>query len=273
MSGRPSYMLMLQIEHGEKVPLPFKYENLSGDRIVAIIDEYNDTLYLWFGKDCSIVRKRSALRTAQSIKKSGFAYGQLHIGHDLKELKIVDESTMDDPETQSNHKELTAIFNRKFTMKDQFLMEVGPKPQAAPAVQPAEQEAYTPPEPTPQPAPTEPVSAPEPAPVAEAVPEPAVSPEPVGRAEPVSAIDPELAGQVKLGLLAVILATKFSGFQVKSVLSSDGKPTYEFSSAGGVLCKVSLDGRDLVILPESEFGGMRNEIIDLLKKKVSELNL
>jgi len=234
-------MLMLQIEHGEKVPLPFKYENLSGDRIVAIIDEYNDTLYLWFGKDCSTVRKRSALRTAQSIKKSGFAYGQLHIGHDLKELKIVDESTMDDPET--------------------------------PAVQPAEQEAYTPPEPTPQPAPTEPVSAPEPAPVAEAVPEPAVSPEPVGRAEPVSAIDPELAGQVKLGLLAVILATKFSSFQVKSVLSSDGKPTYEFSSAGGVLCKVSLDGRDLVILPESEFGGMRNEIIDLLKKKVSELNL
>jgi len=232
-------MLMLQIEHGEKVPLPFKYENLSGDRIVAIIDEYNDTLYLWFGKDCSTVRKRSALRTAQSIKKSGFAYGQLHIGHDLKELKIVDESTMDDPET----------------------------------VQPAEQEAYTPPEPTPQQAPTEPVSAPEPAPVAEAVPEPAVSPEPVGRAEPVSAIDPELAGQVKLGLLAVILATKFSSFQVKSVLSSDGKPTYEFSSAVGVLCKVSLDGRDLVILPESEFGGMRNEIIDLLKKKVSELNL
>jgi hypothetical protein len=264
---------MLQIEHGEKVPLPFKQEHLSSDSIVATIDEYNDALYLWFGKDCSDVRKRSAMRTAQSIKKSGFAYGQLHIGHDLKDLKVVDESNLSDPEVQSNHTELTSIFNRKFTMKDQFVMEIGVKPQVAPVPQPVEQEVYTEPKPEPQIIVPKPVAAPNAAPTPEEVtPEPVVTPAPVSREELPSAIAPELAGQIKLGLLSVVLAQKFSGFELKTALTSQG-PRYEFLSSGGSLCKVTIDGSDLVIQPESEFGGRRDEIISLLKEKVSSLNI
>jgi hypothetical protein len=273
---------MLQIEQGEKVPIPFRQENLSDDKIVALIDEFRNTLYLWLGKDCSDVGKRSATRTAQSIKKSGFAYGQLHIGHDLKDLKIVDESNLDDPEVRNNNSELTAVFKRRFTKKDQFVMEVGTKPQAAPAIPPAEKEVYTPKSETKIIAPRtasapKPVSVPRPAPVAEEVapepePEPTVSPKLVSREEELpSAVDPELVGQVKLGLLSVLLAINFSGFQLKSFISSDGKPSYEFSSSVGSLCKVSLEGSDLVIFPESTFGGRREEIVKLLKSKISFL--
>jgi hypothetical protein len=143
LSG-PRYMLMLQIERGEKVPIPFRQENLSDDKIVALIDEFRSALYLWLGKDCSDVSKRSATRTAQSIKKSGFVYGQLHMGHDLKDLKIVDESNLSDTETKNNYSELKAIFNRESAAKDQFLMEVGSKPQVAHSAQPEEQEMYKP---------------------------------------------------------------------------------------------------------------------------------
>lgn len=265
-------MLMLQIEHGEKVPLPFKHENLSSESIVAIIDEVNDSLYLWFGKDCSDVRKRSATRTAQSIKKSGFAYGQLHIGHDLKNLKIVDESNLKDPEISAYNSELQSIFNRRFGMKDQFVMEVGVKPQVGPIPQPVEQEAYAEAEPTiiaPKP-----VVAPKLAPISEEVePQPVVAAKPVSAKRPVSTIDPELAGQVKLGLLTVLLAQKFAGFQLKTTLSSGGTTIYEFLSSGGTLCKVSLEGSDLVIQPESEFGGRRDEIISLLRSRVGSLSL
>lgn len=285
MSGKPSYLLMLQIEKGEKVPIPFRQENLSDDKIIAVIDEFRDALYLWFGKDCSDVNKRSATRTAQSIKKSGFAYGQLHIGHDLKDLKIVDASNMKDPEIRNNESELTEIFKRKFTKKDKFVMEIGAKPHAAPAAPKAEQEAYTPkPEPkiiTPKPRPAPKpviVAEPEPEPEAEEVapdlvPEPAVSPRPVIHEELASAVDPELVGQVKLGLLTVILATKFPSYQFKASLSGDGKPIYEFSSTGGSLCKVSLEGSDLVIFPDSRFSGMREDVVKILKSKVSSLKL
>jgi len=279
LSGKPSYLLMLQIEHGERVPVPFNQENLSDDKIIALIDESKNVLYLWLGKDCSDVSKRSATRTAQSIKKSGFAYGQLHIGHDLKHLKVVDASNPNDPEIRNNQSELTAIFKRKFTKKDQFVMEFGAKPQAAPAIQPAEKAAYTPkPEPkiiTPKKAPApKPVSFAEPEPAAEEVapaPEPVVSPKPVTYEELPTAVDPELVAQVKLGLLTVIIATKFSSYQFKSSLSEDGKPIYEFSSTGGSICKVSLEGSDLIIFPDSRFGGMREEIVKLLKNKVGSI--
>lgn len=269
---------MLKIEHGEKAPIPFAETNLSSDKIIAVIDEQKNTLYLWFGKNCSDVTKRSATRTAQSIKKSGYAYGQLHIGHDLKDLKIVDESNLNDPEISSNHAELTAIFKRKFTKKDPYVMELGAKPQAAPAIQPAEKEEPVPkPEPkiiVPKPARAPTVSVVKPEPVVEEValtPEPEVSPKAVVREELPSAIDPELIAQVKLGLLAVILGTKFSSYQFKASLSEEGKPVYEFSSAGGSLCKVSLEGSDLIVFPDSSFGGMREDIIKLLKSKVSSL--
>lgn len=265
---------MLQIEHGDKVPLPFKQENLSNDSIVATIDEQNDILYLWFGKNCTDVLKRSAMRTAQSIKKSGFAYGQLHIGHDLKDIKVVDESNLKDPEIKNNHTELTSIFKRKFTAKDKYVMEIGAKPQVAPVRQPVEQEVYTEPEPERQIIVPKPVSARKPAPLPEEVsPEPVVQQAPVSREEITSAIDPELAGQVKLGLLSVLLTQKFSSVQLKAVLSSTGMPNYEFLSSGSSLCKVALEGSDLVIQPESEFNGRRDEIISLLKNKVSSLNL
>lgn len=120
----PRYMLMLQIDRGERAPIPFTQTNLSNDKIVVTIDEYDNMLYLWYGKNCSEINKKLALNTAQSIKKIGYKYDQLHIGHCLKDIKIVDESNLSDPETHKNHSELTAIFNRKIATKDKCLVEV-----------------------------------------------------------------------------------------------------------------------------------------------------
>jgi hypothetical protein len=149
LSSGPRYALMLQIDRGERTPIPFKQTNLSNDKIVVTIDEYDNTLYLWYGKNCSEINKKMALSTAQSIKKIGYKYEQLHIGHCLKDIKVVDESNLDDPETRNNYSELTAIFNRKLAIKDKFLVEVISKQVASPTP-PVEQEVHKPLEPEPQ---------------------------------------------------------------------------------------------------------------------------
>jgi hypothetical protein len=151
LSSGPRYVLMLQIDRGERTPIPFRQTNLSNDKIVVTIDEYDNNLYLWYGKNCSEINKKLALNTAQSIKKIGYKHEQLHIGHFLKDLKIVDESNLNDPETHKNHSELTAIFNRKFAMKDKYLVEVISKTQVAPTIPlPVEPEVPKPLEPEPQ---------------------------------------------------------------------------------------------------------------------------
>lgn len=131
----PSYVLMLQIVRGERVPIPFGRTNLSSDSVVATIDEYSKTLYLWFGKNCSEVDKRLALNTVESIRKIGYKYGQFHVGHSLKSLKIIDESKLNDAENQNSNQEFTEVFNRIFKMKDKYLVEVI-KGQFPPASQP-----------------------------------------------------------------------------------------------------------------------------------------
>jgi hypothetical protein len=133
----PSYVLMLRIARGERMPIPFGRTNLSSDSVVATVDEYSRTLYLWFGKNCSEIDKKLALNTAESIKKIGYKYGQLHIGHSLKNFKIIDESKLNDSENQNNNQELTEVFNRIFKMKDKYLVEVI-KEQPPLPVQPAE---------------------------------------------------------------------------------------------------------------------------------------
>ncbi|MEM2959282.1 MAG: hypothetical protein QW261_13370 [Candidatus Jordarchaeaceae archaeon] len=120
----PSYVLMLQIARGERLPIPFSRTNFSSDSVVATIDEYSETLYLWFGKNCSEMDKRLALNTAESIRKIGYKYGQLRVGHSLKNLKIIDESKQNDAENQNNNREFTEVFNRIFKMKDKCLVEV-----------------------------------------------------------------------------------------------------------------------------------------------------
>ncbi|MBS7249291.1 MAG: hypothetical protein KIH08_01665 [Candidatus Freyarchaeota archaeon] len=131
----PSYVLMLQIARGERSPIPFGRTNLSSDRVVAIIDEYSKTLYLWFGKNCSEMDKRLALNAAESIRKIGCKYDQFHVGHSLKNLKIIDESKLNEPENKDNNQEFTGVFNRIFKMKDKFLVEVV-KDQFTPAIPP-----------------------------------------------------------------------------------------------------------------------------------------
>ncbi|MEM3526372.1 MAG: hypothetical protein QXV37_03070 [Candidatus Jordarchaeaceae archaeon] len=155
----PRYVLMLQIDRGERIPIPFRQTNLSSDKIVVTIDEYDNMLYLWCGKNCSEINKKLALNAAQSIKRIGYKHDQLHIGHCLKDIKIVDESNLNDPETHKNYSELTAIFNRKFATKDKYLVEVISKPQVTPiTLPPSEPEANKPIEPEPQKAVSEPIA-------------------------------------------------------------------------------------------------------------------
>ncbi|MHA1722067.1 MAG: hypothetical protein ACTSXW_03220 [Candidatus Baldrarchaeia archaeon] len=85
------FLAMLEIEGGEAHPIPISTMHLSPDRTIIIIDEDEETMYLFIGRDVGLVSRRMAERVTQSIKTYGFKYGNTIIGKNCHNLVIIDE--------------------------------------------------------------------------------------------------------------------------------------------------------------------------------------
>lgn len=85
------FLVMLEIEGGEAHPIPISTMHLSPDRTILIIDENEEAMYLFIGRDVSLVSRRMAERITQSIKTYGFKYGNTIIGKNCHNLVIIDE--------------------------------------------------------------------------------------------------------------------------------------------------------------------------------------
>lgn len=256
----PKYMLMVRVESGDKSPIPFSQDAINSDSLILLVDEVDDRLYLWMGKNRSMVDKRAAMRVAQSVMKSGFSYGKLNVGRNLKELVEIDESKLSEPEVKEKFDLLNAVFKRHYVAKDKVLVEVVelPSPSVKAPVPPStEAEAA--------------VKTPQAQMVREVAPTPPLRPEvekPV-EAKPVE-VEPELIGRAKLGLLFTLLSEEFPELLV-SCKVEEGKQVFEFESPEGLLAKVSIDGKDLVISYGSKLAEKRDKVVSKLKEMVGKL--
>lgn len=261
----PKYVLMVRVEPGDKSPIPFSRDVINSDSLVVLIDELDDRLYLWMGKNRSLVDKKAAMRVAQSIMRGGFSYGKLQVGRSLKELVEIDESKLSEPDVKENFEALNAVFKRPYTVRDKMLVEVAVEPPAgvkAPAPQAEEVlEATEAP-----PAPAQPTEEVAPRVVAPSPPPEAVRPAEAKPAE----VEPELVGRAKLGLLFTLLAEEFPELLVNYKVA-EGAPTFEFESPEGLVAKVSIDGKDLVISYGSTFADKRDKVVSRLKEIIGKI--
>ncbi len=92
--SRKAFMLMLIDDSGDLRPIRLDVGQVNSDNAIIVLDEYNDTCWVWIGRNVNMPTRMHALRMARSVQKSGFKIGVTTIG--LASSKIVEMMEKDD---------------------------------------------------------------------------------------------------------------------------------------------------------------------------------
>jgi len=119
-----NFALMFNVLEGGVVePINWSKDNLTPDRSVIILDEFNQIVWLWYGSQQGLVARRTALRQAESIRGHGYTIGKSIIGRDLREIREIDQRKIGrDPETDETYKALEALLNKKVKELENFVV-------------------------------------------------------------------------------------------------------------------------------------------------------
>ena len=71
---------MLRDDSGELTEVKLDPALVTSDNALIVLDEYNDTCWVWIGKNVNMPTRMHTLRMARSIQKSGHKVGVTTIG-------------------------------------------------------------------------------------------------------------------------------------------------------------------------------------------------
>ncbi len=193
MSGLKSYTLMLEFsEGGTTTLLTWSKDTLKPDSIIFVIDENTGILWFWIGKANSLVKRRTAMRQADSLKGHGYQIGKNLYGRGIHTIIEIDDRKVGrEEENTKSSKKFLELFDQPFYVAAEQVVVLGSS--ACPATEPAFAPTPKPtkpatPGPAPPPAPVpSPVMKPVATPVAAPTPVPKVTPTPVATSAPVPA--------------------------------------------------------------------------------------
>jgi len=179
-------------EAGECTEVNWSPDHFTDDKIVLILEELNNTVWLYYGKRMGLVKRRTALRQAESLRGHGYQVGKTIIGRQLEKIKEIDARMLDRvPEAKKDYEDLLALFDLPFRIVDGecvALNESGGDMESRPTLAP---KTAAPKPVAPKPA-VALAPAPKPAPKpAAAVPKPAIAKAPVPEPEQELAAEPE----------------------------------------------------------------------------------
>ncbi|TFG27794.1 hypothetical protein EU528_12260 [Candidatus Thorarchaeota archaeon] len=119
--SRKAFMLMLKDDSGEISPIRLDVGQVTSDNALIVLDEYNDTCWVWIGRHVNMPTRMHALRMARGIQKSGFKIGVTTIG--LAASKIVEMMEKDDtdPDIASAIVSFKGILDTKWSFDDKVL--------------------------------------------------------------------------------------------------------------------------------------------------------
>ncbi|MFX0103185.1 MAG: hypothetical protein ACFFCS_26710 [Candidatus Hodarchaeota archaeon] len=140
-------------EDGTCIQIPWSPDNFTDDKIILVLEEWNQLVWLYYGSKNGLVKKRKALRQAESLRGHGYTVGKTIIGRHLTAIKEIDGRKIERvPETKADYEKLLSIYEKPFRIVDgecvalgESGFDVAPAPAPAPAAVPA---------PAPAPAPT-----------------------------------------------------------------------------------------------------------------------
>jgi hypothetical protein len=231
-------MLMLNDDSGEVSPVKLDPILVTSDNAIIVLDEYNDTTWVFIGRNVNMPTRMHALRMGRSLQKSGYKIGDTTIGMASDKLVEMLEKDDSDPEVAGNISSFRDILNKRWSFEDKFLAYTsGRAPVAAPTPKPVS---------VPTPTSTPRVAEPEPAPVEPATPTVA-EPEPV-----IVATTVEDAAEKKTAYL-LLSAVKNANLIYAERFERDGKSGIKLEAPGVMVIEAIQDGEDLHIEP-SDFG-------------------
>ena len=227
---------MLQDDSGELSPIRLDSGLVASDKAIIVLDEYNDTCWVWVGRDVNMPTRMHALRMGKSVQKSGYKIGVTTIGMASTKLVEMLEKDDSDSEIASNIADFREVLQVSWKFEDEFLAYDASK---APAdVSPAPMPGAPKPEVTFAPATTQ---TPEPQPVVET---PVTAPEPVHLSTG--------PGVTKTAFLLYSIV-KHADLVYSERFERDGKLGLKIEAPGTMVLEVIVDGDNLRIDP-SNFG-------------------
>ena len=246
ITSRQPYLLMLKDDSGEVSTIQLDGSLVNSDNALIVLDEYNDTCWIWIGRDVNMPTRMHALRMARGVQKSGYKVGVTTIG--LASSRFVEMMEKDDTDTgvANNIAEFRSVLEGNWSFDDVVLAHKG-EVKAVEPIAGAPKPKTVQPEPKPQPKPKlEPIAgAPEPAPVliAETVDE---------TPPPVVAVSASLA-EKKMAYL-MLSVTRNSDLVYTERFEKAGKKGLKIESPGVMVIEALFDGDYLQISPK-DFGG------------------
>lgn len=233
--SRKPFVLMLKDDSGEVQPIPMDPGLIAAENALIVLDEYNDTCWVWIGRSVNMPTRMHALRIARGIQKSGYKIGVTTIG--LSTEKFVEMMQKDETDSQvaENIDAFKAALEGKWSFDDKFLAYR--KEHEAKAIAGA---------PAPKPA-AKPASAEVPSLVAETVSEPEKPPAPP-RPEPKLA---DISDGDKKAAHLLLATVKNSDLAYIERVEKDGAPGFKIEVPGVMVIEAQAKGNYLEISPSS----------------------
>jgi len=119
--SRKAFMLMLKDDSGEISPIPLDVGHINSDNAIIVLDEYNDTCWVWIGRSVNMPTRMHAIRIARGVNKSGFKIGVTTIGLATSKFIEMMEKNDTDPDIASSIATFRSILDANWSFDDKVL--------------------------------------------------------------------------------------------------------------------------------------------------------
>ncbi|MCF2136644.1 MAG: hypothetical protein K9W43_05310 [Candidatus Thorarchaeota archaeon] len=112
---------MLQDDAGVLSEVRLDSSLVNSDTAVILLDEYNDTCWVWVGKNVNMPTRMHTLRMARAVQKSGHQVGVTTIGRSTSKFVEMMEKDAGDPEVAANINTFKEILSKPWKFEDEVL--------------------------------------------------------------------------------------------------------------------------------------------------------
>lgn len=114
-------MLMLLDNSGEIKAVKFDPNLVTSDDAVIVLDEYNDTCWVWIGRNVAMPTRMHAIRMGKSIQKSGHKVGNTTVGMAMSRVVEMNEKNDSDPEVAASMSNFRNAMRSRWSFEDEIL--------------------------------------------------------------------------------------------------------------------------------------------------------
>jgi hypothetical protein len=255
--SRKAFMLMLKDDSGEISPLPLDVGHVTSDNALIVLDEYNDTCWVWIGRHVNMPTRMHAIRIARGLQKSGYKIGVTTIGLAAENFVEMMEKDDTDPDVASSIAAFKGILTERWSFDDKVLAykkDKGSQASEEPIAGAPIKKTLPEPEPTLQ---------------AETIheePTHPITPPPAPRAEPKKVMT---MADKKLAHLMLAVSNNADIFYTEK-FERDGDTGFKIEVPGVMVIEAVMRGAQLSIAP-GDFGGsegaikIKNDFTDMVK--------